>query len=166
MALNRAKSRAAITLVEVMVTVVIVALAVLGASGYRYYLALDARKAALERTGVRVALLLSESWRGQGFDLIPTYDPTVCSASDVKIAASVTGPDYPLGFTPLGRYEVVVNGDYRYWASLSWKDYEGGTGLRVLNTVVAWFPRSVGAEVRGVGLDGAKSFKLTTYVSE
>jgi len=159
MGAKRLKSRTGITLIEVMAAIVIITIAVLGASGYRYYSALDARKAFVQSTAARVALLLSENWRGRGYDRIDSYDPPAYLSSDMKIAVSSVGPDYPSGFTSLGRYEIVVN-DARYWAALSYRD--DATDLRTLNTVVAWAQRPTSSD--GITLD--KTFKLTTFVSD
>ena len=60
------KSSAGVTLIEVMAATVILTITVLGATGYRYYSALDARKAAKQSSGARIALLLCENWRGRG----------------------------------------------------------------------------------------------------
>jgi len=48
------KFAAAVTLVEAVVAAAILAVAVLGASAYRYYAALDVRKAGLQRTAATV----------------------------------------------------------------------------------------------------------------
>lgn len=158
MGAKRPKSRTGITLIEVMGAIVIITIAVLGASGYRYYSALDARKAAVQSTAARVALLLSENWRGRGYDRIQSYDPSTYLGSDMTIGVSSVGPDYASGFTSLGRYEIVVN-DARYWAALSWRD--DATDLRTLNTVVAWTQRPTSSD--DITMD--KTFKLTTFVS-
>jgi prepilin-type N-terminal cleavage/methylation domain-containing protein len=158
MAFRRPKSQAGITLVEVMAAIVIISIAVLGASGYRYYSALDARRAAVQSTAARIALLLSENWRGLGYDRTTNYDPASYLDSDMTIAVSSAGPDYPSGFTSLGRYEIVVN-NARYWAALSYKDDAGD--LRTLNTVVAWAQRPTDSD--DVTMD--KTFKLTTFVA-
>ena len=88
------KSRAGITLIEVMAAIVIIAIAVLGASAYRYYATLDARKAVLQSTAARIALLLNENWRGRGYDHIADFDPVSHLSSDIAIAASGIGPAY------------------------------------------------------------------------
>ena len=64
MHIKRSKSTAAFTIVEIMEAMVILLIAMIGASGYRYYAALDARKAAMQATAARIGLLLCESWRG------------------------------------------------------------------------------------------------------
>ncbi|MBN2138935.1 MAG: prepilin-type N-terminal cleavage/methylation domain-containing protein [Sedimentisphaerales bacterium] len=164
MASKRPKSLAGITLIEVMAAIVIVSIAVLGASGYRYYSAMDTRKASLQSSAARIALLLCESWRGRGYDLVTTYDPSAHLGSDVEIDTSTTGPEYPFGFTPLGRYKITAN-DGDYWVSLSWKDDETTSGLRALNTVVAWAQGRSSTDSAGIVVMD-KTFRLTTYVAQ
>lgn len=152
---------AGMTLIEVMVAIVIIAIAVIGASGYRYFSALDARKAALQSTAARIALLFSENWRGLGYERTPDFDPATYLDPDMDVALSASGPDYAEGFNALGRYEIVAN-NVQYWAALSWR--QEADDLRTLNTVIAWESRT-GA----IGSDGDinmdKRFKLTTFVS-
>jgi len=160
MAFKQPKSRAGITLIEVMAAIVIIAIAVLGASGYRYYSALDAKRADMQSTAARIALLLSENWRGRGYDRTADFDPVSHLDSDIAIAVSSIGPDYPSDFTLLERYEITVN-DARFWAALSYSD--GTTDLRTLNTVVAWENRPSSTDDTSITMD--KTFKLTTFVS-
>ena len=158
MAPKRYKSLAGITLIEVMAAIVIVTVAVLGASAYRYYSALDARKAAAQSTAARIALMLSENWRGRSFDRIPTYDPVAQLGADIKIDSSTAGPEYAAGFNPLGRYQIVMDGA-NYWAALSYRD--DADDLRALNTVVAW-----GQNRAADAAAADKTFKLTAYVAD
>ena len=164
-----------LTLVEVMISVLILSVAVIGAAGYRYYAALDARKAAVEITAARIALLLCESWRGvKGAE---TYDPTAHLGSDLKIAESTQsefGFDHALfyptvskHFKPLGFYRIVSN-DVEYSTILLWKDIS--TGLRALDVVVAWplwgqREPSYSDTTSGSSTDAYKSFELTTYTT-
>jgi len=170
MAGKRPKSRSAVTLIEVMVAIVIVVVAVLGASGYRYYSTLDARRADFQNAAARIALLLCENWRGRGIDGTPTYDPVAhLTSADLTVADSGgVGPDYASGFTGLGRYQITTTNDgVHYWAALSYYDDPTTEGLRTLNVVVAWAQRqtgSAGDSAAAAGLD--KTFKLTTYVSK
>ena len=164
------KSRSAVTLIEVMAAIVIVAIAVIGASGYRYYSTLDARRADFQNAAARIALLLCENWRGRGYDA-DTYNPVDhfpdSANPNLKVRTSGVGPDYASGFTPLGRYEITMDGVH-YWAALSWDDDAATVGLRVLNVVVAWAQRQTGSDdaeaVAAAG--GDRTFRLTTYVSE
>jgi len=160
------KSRTAVTLIEVMSAIVILVIAVLGASGYRYYSTLDARRADFQNAAARIALLLCENWRGRGYDPPTPYNPVVhLTSANLTVATSGTGPDYAEGFTGLGRYDITMDGVH-YWAALS---YDAGTdGLRTLNVVVAWAQRQTGSdEAEAVAAGGGdRTFRLTTYVSE
>jgi prepilin-type N-terminal cleavage/methylation domain-containing protein len=162
MTAKRLKSAGAFTLVEVMAAILILAVAVLGTSGYRYYSALDARKAAMRTTAAGIGLLLCENWRGiQGSE---TYDPTAYFGSGLAITAS---PDSSTlesnyknaGFALLGAYTIVANGN-NYDVVLSWRDVNAG--LRALNVVVAWeLPSRTTPASKDYSAQ--KSFKLTTY---
>lgn len=157
------KSAAGFTLVEIMIAIVILTVAVIGTSNFRYYAAADARKAGIHIMAARIGLLLCENWRGVMGD--ETFDPVTSFSSELTITEDLfvtesEKDEYQLGgFTFLGRYKVVVN-NINYYVILLWKDVS--TGLRALNITVAWPPR--GEE--GAGLTGAeKLFQLTTYTS-
>jgi prepilin-type N-terminal cleavage/methylation domain-containing protein len=165
MAIKRDKYKSAFTIIEVMAAILIMTIAVLGASSYRYYSALDARKAAMQSTAARIGLLLTENWRGLGGD--ETYDPTAYFSADLTITTMTdpSGLEYQFketDFNMLGGYQVVVN-SVNYYAVLSWKDVS--SELRALNVVVAW---SLAGKTESVDLDQysyKESFKLTTYTS-
>jgi hypothetical protein len=157
------RSRRGATLVSAMVAVAVILIALIGTSNFRYYSALDARKATAQTTGARIALILCESWRGIQGD--QTYDPTTSLGSDLTITYS-DGPENPDDFTLLGSYEIILDNpgnednDYNitYYATLSWKDIQ--PGLRALNVIVVWAQRDQGVE----GFAGTdKSFSLTIY---
>ena len=154
MSTEQMRRTSGVTLIEVMLAILILSIAVFGASGYRYHATLDARKADMHSTAARIGLLLCESWRGvKGTE---TYDPTAYFASELTITTITVPYEFEYtGFTLLGGYAVVLNGA-NYYAILSWKDVY--TGLRALNVVVAWSPREQ------VSIAGAyKLFELTTY---
>ena len=144
------------SLINILIALVVLVVAILGTSNFRYYCVLDAQKAAARTTAARVGLMLCESWRGLGGD--ETYDPAAHLGSALKITTGTSGPAKPADFTLLGNYTVTLNGSY-YYTTLSWKDVS--TGLRALNTVVAWAQRSQGVSTSFSSAD--KTFKLTTY---
>ena len=157
---NRIRCRRGMSLVGTMVAVVILLIALIGTSTFRYAAALDGRRADAHTTAARVALMLCESWRGLGGD--ETLDPIQLGSSDLTVSSAVTGPDKPLDFTLLGNYTVVLDGNdpdsVNYYATLSWKDVQ--PGLRALNVSVAWAQRGPGAD----GTENVdKSFGLTVY---
>lgn len=142
------------SLVEVMISIVILLAAIIGTSSFRYYAVLDAKKATAKITAARIGLMLCESWRGlEGNE---TYNPVAHFGTALTITPS-KGPDKPKDFTLLGSYTVTLN-DANYYMTLSWKDVK--TGLRALNIIVAWAQRDQGQ--RSIN-DADKSFTLTTY---
>ncbi len=148
------RCRRGFSLVSVMIAMVIVLVALIGTSNFRYYSTLDAQKAAAKITASRIGLMLCENWRGIGG--VETYDPATSLGSALTITTS-TGPAEPADFTLLGSYTITVNGA-KYYITLSWKDVS--SGLRALNIIVAWAQRNQGVSSLN---DADKSFKLTTY---
>jgi hypothetical protein len=164
MIIKRRKVAAAVTLIEAMVAMTILAVAVIGASGYRYYAMLDARKASMQRTAAAIALSLCENWRGRGLDHTIDYDPVTYLSPELDIRVWGSGPAVPADFpNKLGSYRIVVEGVH-YWATLCWKDDAATPGLRALNVVIAWQQAGTASEITTYSAD-AKTFKLTTYVS-
>jgi len=148
------RCRRGFSLVSVMIAIAILLAALIGTSNFRYYSALDAKKAAAKITASRIGLMLCENWRGLGG--METYDPAAYLGSDLTITAS-SGPSEPADFTLLGSYTVTVNGA-NFYITLSWKDVSAG--LRALNVIVAWAQREQGTSSLN---DADRSFKLTTY---
>ena len=157
---SKIRCRRGVSLVGTMVAVVILLIAVIGTSSFRYYSAMDTRRADAQTAAARIALTLCESWRGINGDV--TYDPITHLGTNLAITPSTTGPEKPSDFTLLGSYAIDVDDIHgvTHYATLSWKDVQ--SGLRALNVIVAWAQR-------GPGLDGAenvdKSFRLTIYTS-
>ena len=153
---DRIRRHRGMSLVSIMVAVVILLIALIGTSSFRYCAAMDARRADAQTSAARIALMLCESWSGINGAL--TYNPIVELGSDLVITQNATGPTTPTGFTLLGTYKVVLR-DYHgmnHYATLSWKDVQ--PGLRALNVVVAWAQRGAGAD----GVENVdKSFRLT-----
>ena len=158
---RKTSSRRGVTLVGTLVAVVILMIALIGTSTFRYTAALDGRRADAQTTAARVALLLCESWRGLNGDA--TLDPIQLASGDFGVSASSwKGHVTPAGFTLLGNYEIVMDrGDpdgLTYYATLSWNDVQ--PGLRALNINIDWAQRSETAE----GAENVdKSYALTIY---
>lgn len=151
--------RRGFSLVDTMVAVVILLIAVIGTSIFRYNAALDGRRFNSHTSAARIGLMLCESWRGINGDT--TFDPIQLSTSDLKIGQSTQSvSDVPSDFNLLGRYTVTMNDVHGvdYHTTLSWKDIQ--TGLRALNVVVAWAQRSPDQD--GV-MNVDKSYRLTVY---
>ena len=142
------------SLVSILIAMTILIAALIGTSNFRYYSAMDARKAAAKITASRIGLMLCENWRGLGGS--ETYDPVAFLSSDLTITAS-SGPPEPSDFTLLGSYTVSVNGA-NFYITLSWKDVN--PGLRALNIIVSWAQRELGQSSLS---DADRSFTFTTY---
>jgi len=145
------RSSGGLTLIEVMVTVFVIAIAVIGAMGFRYFCALDARKADVQITGARLGWMLLENWKAAGGDA--TYQPEMNQTQ----LPSGPGPAQPAGFDLLGSYHVYLDGAH-YYATLSSRDSTAGTA-RTLNVNVAWMSR--GQQWDGSGT----TLGLTTYMN-
>ncbi|MHC4461118.1 MAG: type IV pilus modification PilV family protein [Planctomycetota bacterium] len=160
MTIKRPKYKAGITLVEEMAAILILSVAVIGASGYRYHSALDARKADQRAAATRIALLLCENWRGISGD--ETFDPENYWGHDLPlIEDSAEGPEVPIGFTTLQTSTVEINNVF-YYVTMSWQDV--AAGLRALNVAVAWNQNDSNSGSTAFA-DADKTFKLTTYVA-
>lgn len=73
MTFKHSKSAGGFTFTEIMGVILVLTVAVLGASAYRYHATLDTRKADLQTTAARVGSLLLETWRGTSNP--NTFDP-------------------------------------------------------------------------------------------
>jgi hypothetical protein len=160
---NRIRFRSGTTLVSSLIAVAIIIIAVIGTSNFRYYTALDSRKATARTESARIALLLCESWRGMQGDL--TFNPVTALGSDLTISDN-EGPEVPDGFTTQGSYLIILDDNLQdedeyhisYYTTLSWKDIQ--PGLRALHVTVAWARQDSGEG----GLESAdESFSLTIY---
>jgi hypothetical protein len=157
---RKAGSRRGVSLVGTLVAVVILLIALIGTSTFRYSAAMDGRRADSQTRAARIALALCESWRGLNGDA--TYNPIQLGTSEMSIAkSSWYGHSVPDDFTPLGDYAITLDNDpagVNYYATLSWKDVQ--PGLRAMNVNVAWAQRGQGADGRE-NVD--KSYVLTVY---
>jgi prepilin-type N-terminal cleavage/methylation domain-containing protein len=157
MEIRKIKAKRGFTLVEGMIAMMVLSVALIGASAYRYYAAMDVRKANLYTTAVRTATLLCEGWSGEDGD--PNFNPATTFSPDLTITASA-GPSTPTGFIAIGSYRIIVEGTY-YYATLSWKDMGGN--LKALNVIVSW--DQSGRSSTSLA-SAVKTYQLTTYVNK
>jgi len=157
MKLNLKMRISGISLVETMVAASVISIAILGGMTYRYYSALDGRRAIIQTTAARAALMLCESWRGEGGD--ENYEPAGHLSSSNFVITSGLGPQVPNGYTLLGKYVIEYNG-IKCYATLSFRDEQ--ENLRLLNVSIAWPSRDRGENEIG---DMDKLFGLTTYIN-
>lgn len=98
-------SLAGLTLVEVMVAIVVIMIAVIGAMGYQYHSALDARKADVQITAARLGSMLLYDWKGSGgYSGYSNYD--VNDLTDFG--------DDPCDYDPDYDYDIYNPEDYDY----------------------------------------------------
>ena len=156
--LDTHKFRSGASLIDVTVAIVVLTIAAIGTSNYRYYCTMDSRRADMRIAAAQAGNLLCENWKGIKGD--QSYDPVTQLGGELTITKS-NGPKEPEGFNRIESYRIELNGD-SYYTTLAYKDIYGG--LRALNVVVSWSPR----DFEGVYVDGDESyqlFRLTSYVS-
>ena len=132
MSIRPAKSARAMTLVEVMISTVILGVAAMGALSFEYHAAGHARIARAQICGTRVARLLLEDWMSTGGAI--DYDPTA-----LDVGFSEDGDFYAITIDGYLKYyyfdervlEGVLPGDI--WlrgkfipAPAGWSDYRAG----------------------------------------
>jgi len=135
MNVKRRKFATAVTLVEVMVAMVVLAIASLGALGYQYHAALQARIAHAQTTCTRTAQLLLEDWKSTGGS--EDYDPTTLglgfSSNMVHLGQGIALPD--------GVYNITVD-DVPMLIVLKWADVaydsEAEVTLRQISVTTVW----------------------------
>jgi Tfp pilus assembly protein PilV len=129
-----------VSIIEVMIFITILAIAVIGASGYRYFSTLDIRRSDNEITAGRIASQLCESWKGIGGG-DSNYNPINDPGIGLNITAS-TGTLKPSTFTLLqngGYYKIVSDNNSIYYATMSYRTISGANGnLETLNVIVSW----------------------------
>ena len=136
--------RPGMSLIEIMVFIVVIAIAVIGTSGYRYFSILDIRRSDTEITAGRIAMMLCESWKGMGGG-VSTYNPINDSDDSgiglITTASSALAPEKPLTFTLLnnGGYYKVVSDNRTYYTTMSYHTTNSPNGdLQTLNVIVTW----------------------------
>jgi len=156
MKLIRKKRNTGLTLIEIMVAMTVITIAITGAMGFRYYSALDARKADVQITAARLGLLLLESWKGTGGN--EDYNPALHLGSNLSLVSNTeTMPTTLVSYSTLNRYTVTVNGQ-KYYFALSHIDATESVP-KVLSVNIAW---PVGSQT-SPDLSNTQLLKLTTY---
>ena len=145
--------RPAISIIEIMIFIVVLSIAVIGTSGYRYFAATDIRRSDSEITAGRIASQLCESWKGIGggdSNYNPIKDPGI--GLDINSVSSTLAPQEPLTFTLLkdGGYYKVVSDNRTYYVTMSYHTINSTNGnLETLNVIVSW-PASENSSNNGV----------------
>lgn len=149
--------RRGFTLIEVAVSLLLIATIVLALTTVRYHAHRHAVRADVYATASRLALLLMESWRSTtapaDFDPVNDFDTT----GETVISVSDSGPPVPGGFTGLGSYHMVLENRH-YYATLAYID-ETLEQPAVLYVCIGWTATFTPGDVSG---DGAY-YTITTY---
>lgn len=123
-----------LTLVEVMISILLIAIVIVAALGARYLAVKQARRADAYNTAGRLGLLLLEGWRSTGVH--SAYDPAARFSGQMTITGGAGGPAAPTGFTTLDTYHVVQD-NVNYYATLAYID-ETTTAPAVLHVTVGF----------------------------
>ena len=127
-----------LTLIEVMISVLIALVIVIGVIGYMYACAYNARAADVRATATRLGLLVMEAWKADGVDL-DLFDPGQLASPDILVDNTnnigMTGSLSETVGTPM----IKING-VSYFVTLT-HDFELLPKMEVL---VAWNPDDYG----------------------
>ncbi|MBC8392815.1 MAG: type II secretion system protein [Deltaproteobacteria bacterium] len=121
-----AKYKSGYTLVEVIITIAVLAVISLGTMGYQFHAVQQAKTAQAKMTAMRLGSLILENWRSQGGS--DAYDPTALNLGIVELNAGE-------------KYYYVIN-DVPFYLNLFKKDIDTnsttGVTLRQLSVFVQW----------------------------
>ena len=137
------------TLIELMIAAVMCSVAILGAMGFQYHTAADARKADAQAIATRTALSILETWRGTGGN--SSFNAEV-SCPELAFDNSGTGIE--------GHYVITAASTY-YYAVLSHQD-STSTTPKVLNVSIGW--RNDYKQAAAVS-ELIQSVSLTSYIN-
>jgi len=131
-----------VTLIEVMVSALAIAVVVIGAMQFQYFCALDAHKADVRAKAIRLGLLLLDGWKNVEGD--PLHNPILeFGVPPLGNFIGAADPGIPGLTNLLGSqcYRVQVDGVY-YFVKLSSEDIDSFGSpqkiLKKLNVAVAW----------------------------
>ena len=144
MKVKLSRSAPAVTLIELMITVVILVIAALGALGYQYHAVRHVQIARAQMVATRITQMLLEDWKSTGGS--PAYNPTVLG----------------LGISGSGGIYYITQDNITMRVTLSSAEVvEGVTTLplRQITVTVQWSKNFGGT----IG-DSDPSLQYTTYV--
>jgi len=148
----------AFTLVEVVLSIVILMVLVNGVLGYQYLSARDAKLAEVHAAGGRLATLMLQSWKGCGGT--NDFDPVDAFRGEIDIRLSSSGPEVPEEgtFSAHGQYRVRLN-DVHFFVTLA-KANAAEQHPMTLHASVAWRK-----DYSSTALDGSeKALQMSCYV--
>ena len=153
---DRFRNNHGVTIVEIMVAIVVILVAVIGAMGFRYHAVMDAREADARITAARVGSMLLNAWAARIGDA--SFDPVAEFNPGIPIAISATGPAVPTGFTEQDKYHILCD-DVNYYSTLSYQDTSSGQA-GVLTITINWLNDYREWDESAV----KQSINMTTYV--
>lgn len=126
---------AGFSLVEVMISVLIVMVLVAGVMGYQYRSTHDVKLSEVQAAAARLSMMLLEGWKG--VDGIPGFDP-VSTFTELQIESVPSGPAVPddAALTVLDYYEIQDE-DTCYYVTLAWAEADVQQP-RLLHVTTAW----------------------------
>lgn len=147
--LQRGRSLRAFTVLEVVISILIIMVLVNGVLGYQYFSTRDVRLSEVQASAARLGLLLLESWKGSGGD--GGFDSVLQFGTELDIEAVADGPAVPedpeAAFVKTGSYGVQFETTY-FFVTLS-KAEATEQKPPILNAVVAWRPDYTPGELNG-----------------
>jgi prepilin-type N-terminal cleavage/methylation domain-containing protein len=164
---NKTKYNAGLSLIEIMVVVLVISVAVIGATSFKTYCAVDAKKADVQINAARVASMLLETWKGMGG--FSSYDPSLefplsTYGSQFAITKTTTGLAEPTGFAPLAsKYRILDKANnVNYFVTLSSKAAIASPAEPLaLNATILWRQNYESGNLTG----GEHTIQMTTYVN-
>ncbi len=142
-----------LTLVEIMIVVLIIAVAVIGAINFRFFGVTNAKKADVQANATRIGSMMLETWKGLGdVPTDPLMLPPYLAVFETAINNLNTNPHFTLSsaaigsaapsFTAMKSYQIrdLANGVY-YFATLSYKPAVTGSTPepQAFNVSISWF---------------------------
>jgi type II secretory pathway pseudopilin PulG len=148
----------AFTLVEIVLSILILMVLVNGVLGYQYLSARDVKIAEVHTAAGRLGTLMLQSWKGGGGQA--GFDPVAAFGAELDIRTSGHGPSVPEGFSFHGRYRVRMN-DVCFFVTLA-KANATEQRPATLHASVAWRK-----DYGNAALDGTeKPVQLSCYVMD
>jgi len=156
MFVNRFRNNHGVTLVEILISITLIVIVVIGSMSFRYHAVMDAREADARITAARVGSMLLNAWAARIGDV--SFDPVAEFNPGIPMAISASGPAVPTGFTELDKYHILCD-DVNYYSTLSYQDTSSGQA-GVLTITISWLNDYREWDESAV----KQSIDMTTYV--
>lgn len=142
MARVRRHRKNGLTLIEVMVSLLVILIIAIGAMSYMYASAVHAKEADVRATAARIGLLLMEGWKGNGVD-VTLFNPADTAQGFNKLPLSDFSdpgmlPSLPGLTNTLHNYRIEAY-NIKYFVKMTYSNYAlSDTMPRSLSICVAW----------------------------